>query len=200
MLDSHIRVAIRGDPVVNALPSNVYPTGNRFPNPSSLVRALPHVFGQAQCHFERVRAVVVCGVGEISQLIDEHPRRWRIREKPHPALRQVRPEPANSHQLVRRVVNCRRDRVADALPGKLAGKLATQQFLKLIRLDAERVRPKAAANRHAIRHQLRRRPAGHVGFDVNDAVAIDAQQHVGRVVAAAGVAAFARDRVRRRGS
>src|SRR3954452_19531101 len=103
----------------------------------------------------------------------------------------MRTEPPDSYELVRRVVNRRRRRVADSLPGELAGKLAAEQFLKLVGFDAEHIWPKAAANCDALCDQLRRGPAGHVGFDVHNSLAIDGKQHVCRVVAATRIAAFA---------
>ena len=104
---------------------------------------MPHVFGEAQGHFERVGAVIVRAGWKIAQLIHEQSRRRRAGQKPQSVLRQVRSEPANSHEFAGLVVNRRRNDVADALPGELGGKLAAEQLLKLIGLNAERGRPKA---------------------------------------------------------
>jgi hypothetical protein len=39
-----------------------------------VVSALPHVIGEAERHFEGVRAVVVCAGGKVAQLVYEHAR------------------------------------------------------------------------------------------------------------------------------
>ena len=68
---------------------------------------------------------------------------------------------------------------------------SAEEVLELVGFDTEEVGLEAAVELDAVGDDLGRGPAGEVGLDVEDALAVDAEEDEGGVVAAAGVAALA---------